>query len=165
MNITINFNDIDICDWIEYNGEDISKISLKEIFKEEILTKFLEKIDYDREVRKYVKDNLNNALGEKLNYYKNDLIIKSLVKEAIESYVTSNNHVPLNYFKGTISQTVDTYLKDAIKDIPAAIEDSVKRNVENCLQELYKESTLRNFINTEKLTSYIYNKLTEDSLI
>lgn len=165
MQIVINFSDIDLGDWIEYDPED-EQVTLKEIFKGEILDKFVQKINYDSEVRRYIEKNIDNQLYQKIYEYKDDVAIKTIVSEIIERKMkATGSFIFLDSYANKVESVVEDYLKKYPQKIEQAIQSSIRLQIEKCLNELYKGSVMREFIDFEKLTAHIQKVLSEEKVI
>ena len=161
MQIVINFSDIDLADWIEDGLEE--EVTLTDVFKGEILNKFVEKINYDYEVKRYIEKNIDDQLWQKIYGYKDDVAIKTIVEKIIEKKLReTGSFIFLNEYAAKVEVVVDKYLKKYPNEIEKAVETSIKHHIESCLKELYKESKMREFIDTEKLSAYIHTVLSEE---
>ena len=161
MQIVINFSDIDLADWIEYNPE-TEQVTLKDIFKGEILNKFVEKIDYDYQIRTYIKEQINEGLWKKIYNFKDDAAIEVITKQCIEEKLKqTGSFVFLNDYAAKVEGVVENYFKKYPDKIEKAVQLSVRYQIEKCLDELYKGSKMRDFLDTGKLTAYIHKVLSE----
>lgn len=156
MQIEINFNEIDLNDWIEFDGEDANAPKLKDVFKDEILHKFIEKLNADVEVRKYVRTNIDNGLAGKIAGYKDDVAIKAIVEQIIiQRLRDSGSFIFLDSYRVKVEDAVRKYLADYERKVDTAISKSVRLVMEEIIDSLYKTSAIREFLDTEKLARYI----------
>ena len=159
MQIVINFSDIDLADWIEYDPA-TEQISLKDIFKGEILNKFVEKVNYDGQIRNYIKEKINEGLWKKIHEFKDEAAIEVITKQCIEEKLRqTGSFIFLDSYADRVESVVENCLKTYPDKIKKAVETSVKCNIESCLDELYKGSKMREFIDVEKLTAHIHTVL------
>ena len=158
MEIVINFNEIDLADWV---GDFDSELpTLKEIFKEEILNKFVEKINYDSQVRKYIENNIADNLYFKIRDYKDDVAIKTIVGEIIEDKLkATGSFCFLDRYAEDVKKVVDQYFKKYPRKIEQAIQSSIRLHIEEILKELYNGSKMEEFIDKEKLSAHIFDVL------
>lgn len=162
MQIVINFSDIDLADWIEYNPE-IEQVTLKDIFKGEILDKFVEKINYDEQIRRYIKEQINEGLWKKIRDFKDDAAIEVIVKQCIEEKLKSTgSFIFLESYADKVEGIVEEYLKDYPDKIANAVRYSISVYIERCLKELYTPSRMSEFIDFEKLTAHIHKLISEE---
>lgn len=161
MQIVINFSDIDLNDWVDdYNSE---LPTLKDVFKTEILNKFVEKINYDEQIRKYIKEQINEGLWKKIYDFKDDAAIEVIAKQCVEEKLRSTgSFVFLDSYANRVETVVENYLKKYPDKIEKAVETSVRCQIEQCLDELYKGSKMREFIDIERLTAHIHKTLSEE---
>ena len=158
MSITINFNDIDLNDWIDIDTEDVP--TLKEIFREEILNKFVDKLNYDLEVKRYIRDNIDNNLYQKISSYKNDAAIEVIVKDIIEQKLkATGSFVFIDQYKQKVTECVDQYFKKLPEMIWEAVNTSLQDSIQTIVNNLYKESKFYEFLDVDKLTNYITETL------
>ena len=163
MQIVIIFSDIDLNDWID--GYDSELPKLKDVFKDEIIAKFVEKLNYDYQIREYVKDKINDGLWKKIYEFKNDSAIEVIVKECIEEKLkSSGSFIFLKEYASKVESVVDTYLKNYSKDIESAVKSSLKCQIAKCIDELYKGSKMREFIDYEKLIRHVHDILSDEMI-
>ena len=161
MQIVINFNDIELSDWIEYDPE-IEQVTLTDIFKGEILNKFVEKVNYDGQIRQYIKEQINEGLWSKIYDFKDDAAIEVIAKQCIEEKLKqTGSFIFLNDYAAKVEGVVEKYLKKYPNKIEQAVQSSVRCQIEKCLDELYKGSKMREFIDIEKLSAHIHKVLSE----
>ena len=161
MQIVINFNEIDLQDWVEDVVDD--EITLREIFKEEILKKFISKINYDIEVKRYIQDNIADNLCLKISGFKDDIAIKTIVSEIIESKLrATGSFCFLDRYAEDVKKVVDKYFEQYPKNIEQAMQSSIRLHIEEILKELYNGSKMREFIDIEKLSAHIFDILSTE---
>lgn len=158
MEIVINFNEIDLADWV---GDFDSELpTLKDIFKEEILNKFVEKMNYDIQVRKYVETHIADNLYSKILDYKDDVAIKTIVSEIIETKLKqTGSFCFLDRYAEDVKKVVDKHLEKYPKMIEQAMRSSMRTHIEEILKELYNGSKMEEFIDKEKLSAHIFDIL------
>ena len=162
MQIVINFSDIDLADWVEYDPE-TEQVTLRDIFKGEILNKFVEKVNYDEQIRRYIKEQINEGLWNKIYDFKDDAAIEVIAKQCIEEKLKqTGSFIFLNDYAAKVERVVENYLKKYPDTIKGAVETTVKCNIESCLDELYKGSKMREFIDIKKLTAHIHTVLSKE---
>ena len=158
MQIVINFNEIDLADWVEDFDSELP--TLKEIFKEEILNKFVEKINYDSQVRKYIEKNIDDNLYLKIYNYKDDVAIKTIVSEIIKDKLrATGSFIFLDRYAEDVKRVVDEYFKEYPQKMERAMCSSVRLHIENTIDEMYKGSKMGEFIDKKKLSSHIFDIL------
>lgn len=159
MQIVINFNEIDLTDWVE-DVEDDEIITLRDVFKEEIMQKFISKINYDLEVKKYIEKNIDNNLYLKIYDYKDDVAIKTIVSKIIEDKLkATGSFIFLDSYAEKVQKVVDEYFKEYPRKVEQAMRSSVKLHIKNTIDEMYKGSKMGEFIDKEKLSAHIFDIL------
>ena len=158
MQIVINFNEIDLADWVgDYDSE---LPTLKEVFKGEILNKFVEKVNYDIQVRKYIETHIADNLYSKILAYKDDVAIKTIVSEVIETKLKqTGSFCFLDRYAEDVKKVVDKHFEQYPKMIEQAIRYSLRVHIEEILKQLYNGSKMEKFIDKEKLSAHIFEIL------
>ena len=161
MQIVINFNDIDLQDWVEDVVDDT--ITLRDIFKEEIMNKFISKINYDREVKEYIEKNIADNLFFKIRDFKDDVAIKTIVSEIIEIKLKkTGSFIFLDRYAENVKKVVDEYFEQYPKIIEQAIHSSLSVHIEEILKQLYNGSKMEEFIDKKKLSAHIFDILSNE---
>lgn len=156
MQIVINFNEIDLNDWIDLDGDYANVPELKDVFKGEILEKFLQRLNADYAVKQYIKDNIDNGLSLKISKYRDDVAIKAIVEEIITQRIKDcGSFIFIDRYKSQVEDTVKKYLAVYERKVDVAISNSVRIVMEEIIDSLYKTSAIREFLDTEKLARYI----------
>lgn len=158
MQIVINFEDIDLQDWVEDVVDDT--ITLREIFKEEIMQKFISKINFDLEVKKYIEKNIADNLFFKIRDFKDDVAIKTIVSEIIETKLKqTGSFIFLDRYAEDVKKVVDEYFEAYPRKMEQAMRSSIRLHIENVIDEMYKGSKMGAFIDKEKLSAHIFDIL------
>ena len=156
MQIVINFNDIDLNDWIDFDDEYSSAPVLKDVFKGEILYKFVEKLNADYEVKRYVKENIDKGLANKIYAYKDDVAIKAIVEQIVEKRLRdTGSFIFIDQYKSRVEKEVNKYLEVYEREMNNAVYSAVHRATKDIIDRLYKGTVIREFIDIEKLSSYV----------
>lgn len=156
MQIVINFNEIDLNDWIDFDYECSSAPALKDVFKDEILHKFVEKLNADYEVRKYVSENIDRSLAIKISAYKDDVAIKAIVEKIVAQRIKDTGSlIFLDKYVSRVEEEVNKYLASYERKMNEAVSSAVRRATEDIIDSLYKGSAISEFIDTEKLANYV----------
>ena len=160
MQIVINFSDIDLNDWIDFDDEDHAAPNLKDVFKGEILDMFVRKLNADWEVSRYVRENIDKGLAAKIAPYRDEVAIRSIVEKIIEKRIAdSGSFIFLDRYVDRIEKEVDKYLDTYKRKIEAAVESNVRDATEAVINGLYVNSAMREFVDINKLTAYVMRVL------
>lgn len=164
MQFVINFNEIDLADYVDFENEYRDEpLLLKDVFKDEIIRQFVAKVNYDIEVKRYIQDNIDKHLYQKIYAYKDDAAIKVIVNQIIEEKLkATGTFIFLKEYAKNVESVVDDYLKKSRQEIERAMQTSMRMQIETVLNELYKGSKMGEFINIEKLTAHIHQVLGEE---
>lgn len=156
MQIVINFNDIDLNDWIDFDDEYSSAPALKDVFKGEILLKFVEKLNFDYEVKQYVRDNIDKGLSTKIAFYKDDVAIKAIVEKIVEQRIRdTGSFIFIDQYVSRVEKEVNKYLTTYEREMNNAVYSAVHRATKDIIDSLYKGSAIKEFIDTQKLATYV----------
>lgn len=156
MQIVINFNDIDLNDWIDFGDEYSSAPALKNVFKDEILNKFVEKLSADYEVHQYVRENIDKGLASKIHAYKNDVAIKAIVEKIVEQRIRdTGSFIFIDQYVSRVEKEVDKYLASYERKMNEAVSSAVSRATEEIIDKIYAGSAIKEFIDTRKLANYV----------
>lgn len=156
MQIVINFNDIDLNDWIDFDDENSSAPALKDVFKDEILFKFVEKLNADYEVKRYVRENIDKGLSSKIHAYRDDVAIRAIVEKIVEQRIRdTGSFIFIDQYVKRVEKEVDKYLATYEREMNNAVYCAVHRATKDIIDSLYKGSVIREFIDIEKLASYV----------
>jgi hypothetical protein len=162
MQIVINFNDIDLADWIDFDGEYSSAPALKDVFKGEILTKFVEKINSDYEVRQYIRENIDKGLAGKIAAYKDDVAIKAIVEQIVERRIRdTGSFIFLDQYLSRVEKEVNKYLVAYERKMGEAVSSAVYDATREIIDRVYANSPMKEFIDVRKLTDYVLKTIPE----
>lgn len=160
MQIVINFYDIDLYDWMDFDDSGVDAPELKDIFKGEILNKFVAMLNADFAVRQYVKENIDNQLSLKISKYKDDVAIKAIVEDIITRRIKdTGSFIFLDRYKDDVTKAVDNHLKTYEKHFVDSIISTLKAYTEDIIAKLYKTSAIGEFIDQKKLADYVTNTI------
>ena len=162
MQIVINFSDIDLNDWIDFDDEGQDTPELKDVFKSEILDAFVRKLNADLEVSRYVREKIDKELAVKIAPYRDDVAIRTIVGKIIERRIANcGSFFFLDQYVDRVEKEVDKYLDTYKRKMEAAVFSTVRNATESIINEIYANSAMRQFIDIEKLTSYVLQKMPE----
>ena len=169
MKIEINFDDIELGDWLDYDPNEEDAPTLKEIFREEIKEASIKRLNYDYSIKRYIEQEIQQGLYNKIMEIKDDTVINSLVRDAIDNYVNTRGNTETSLYG-------DSYIKEAKDKIKALVESRVereKRDLENALDarlrcqiskvldEIYEGKAIGDYIDKSKLTDLVINTLNQ----
>lgn len=161
MQIVINFNDIDLNDWIDFD-EESSAPALKEVFKGEILYKFVEKLNADYAVKQYVRENIDKGLANKIHAYKDDVAIKAIVEKIVEQRIRdTGSFIFIDQYVNRVEKEVNKYLDIYERKMNNAVLSAVHRATEDIVNRLYVGSAMKEFIDIKKLSDYVLKTIPE----
>jgi hypothetical protein len=156
MQIVINFNDIDLNDWIDFDDEYSSAPALKDVFKGEILYKFVEKLNVDYEVKQYVRENIDKGLSTKIHAYRDDVAIKAIVEKIVEQRIRdTGSFIFIDQYVSRVEKEVNKYLEMYERRMNEAVSNAVRRATTEIIDRIYAGSAIGEFIDTIKLTDYV----------
>lgn len=162
MQIVINFSDIDLNDWIDFEDEGQDTPELRDVFKGEILDSFVKKLNADWEVRRYVMENIDKGLAAKIAPYRDDVAIRAIVEKIIEKRIADcGTFFFLDRYVDRVEKEVDKYLDTYKRKMEAAVFSTVRDATESIINGLYANSIMREFIDTEKLSAYVLKLIPE----
>lgn len=162
MQIVINFSDIDLNDWIDFEDEGQHTPELRDVFKGEILDSFVKKLNADWEVRRYVRENIDKGLATKIAPYRDDVAIRAIVEKIIEKRIADcGTFFFLDRYVDRVEKEVDKYLDTYKRKMEAAVFSAVRDATEAIINGLYANSAMREFIDTEKLSAYVLKLIPE----
>lgn len=170
MNIIINFDEINLADYIDIeNLENPDIPSLKEVFKQEILYHFVQKLNVDNEIKKYVQENLRKSidLDYNISKYRDEIVIKNIVNDIIEKKLEKNAgpFVLIDQHNKQIEKQVILLFDSINSEIKKSIKTSLTYTIEKIINQFYVGSTIERFIDKEKLSKYVYEILEKEKLI
>lgn len=169
MNIVINFDEINLADYIDIeNLENPDIPSLKEVFKQEILYHFVQKLNVDNEIKKYVQENLRKSidLDHNISKYRDEIVIKNMVNDIIEKKLKNRgDFILINQSKTQIEEQVNSLFDSIDSEIKKSIKTSLTYAIKKIINQLYVGSTIERFVDKEKLSKYIYEILEKENLI
>lgn len=162
MQIVINFSDIDLNDWIDFEDEGQGTPELKDVFKSEILDMFVRKLNADWEVSRYVRENIDKGLAAKIAPYRDDIAIRAIVEKIVEKRIADcGTFFFLDRYVDRVEKEVDKYLDTYKRKIEAAVSSTVRDVTEDIINRLYANSAMREFIDIEKLSDYVLKSIPE----
>lgn len=162
MQIVINFSDIDLNDWIDFEDEGQYTPELRDVFKGEILDSFVKKLNADWEVSRYVRENIDKGLAAKIAPYRDDVAIRAIVEKIIEKRIADcGTFFFLDRYVDRVEKEVDKYLDTYKRKMEAAVFSAVRDATEAIINGLYANSAMREFIDTEKLSAYVLKLIPE----
>ena len=167
MKIELNFDEISIADWCDLSDYENPQVpTLKEVFKQEILEKFIEKVNWDRDIRQYIKRQIEDGLWSKIKNYKNKAAIEVIVKDIIkEEMKQTGSFIFLDIYAKDVHKEVEKYLESYKKEIKTAVETSMRSIIKSQIDDLYKADTLMEFIDKEKLSAFLLEKIKEEGIL
>ena len=168
MKIEINFDDIALGDWLDYDPNEEDAPTLKEIFREEIKEAFIKKLNYDYSIKRYIENEIQRELYTKMLEVKDDAVITALVKECIADYVSLNGSAlhtsflksNLDKAKEKIREEITPTLNSCKKELSREINAQLKEKISDILKDLYKNDVIGQFLDVPKLSRHILETLT-----
>ena len=169
MNIVINFDEINLADYIDVeNLEDPNISSLKEVFKQEILHHFVQKLNADFEIKTYIQENLRKSINLDCNIskYRDEAVIKNIVNDIIEKKLKNvGTFILIDRYKKQIEEQVNSLFDSIKSEIEKSIKKSLAYAIEKIVNQLYSGAAIEKFIDKEKLSKYVYEILEKENLI
>lgn len=146
MNIVINFDDINLADYIDIeNLENPDIPSLKEVFKQEILYHFVKKLNVDNEIKKYVQENID--LDHNISKYKDEIVIKNIVNDIIEKKLKNTGpFVLIDQYNKQIEKQVNLLFDSINSEIKKSIKTSLTHTIEKIIDQLFVGSTIESLL-------------------
>lgn len=148
----------------EYFNEDNGDITFTDVFKEEVIREFVRKMQWDSEIRNFVKDEIKVGLGRKVQEWKQDTAIKVVVEEQIKqdlSPMRSGSYFYAQEYKDKVKKATEQTLAQYIREINALIETTIRIEVKKVMENLYKGNKMRDFLDMDRLTAYVIKTMNE----
>ncbi len=148
----------------EYFNEENGDVTFTDAFKEEVIRAFVRKMQWDSEIRNFVKDEIKEGLGRKIQEWKQDTAIKVVVEEQIKqdlSPLRSGSYFYAEEYKDKVKKATEKALAQYVREINALIETTIRIEVEKVMQTLYKGHKMREFLDIDKLTAYVVQTMRE----
>lgn len=148
----------------EYFNEDNGDITFTDVFKEEVIREFVRKMQWDSEIRNFVKDEIKVGLGRKIQEWKQDAAIKVVVEEQIKqdlSPMRSGSYFYAEEYKEKVKKATEQTLAQYVREINALIETTIRIEVEKVMENLYKGNKMREFLDMDKLINYVVRTMKE----
>lgn len=148
----------------EYFNEDNGDITFTDVFKEEVIREFVRKMQWDSEIRNFVKDEIKVGLGLKVQEWKQDTAIKVVVEEQIKqdlSPMRSGSYFYAQEYKDKVKKATEQTLAQYIREINALIETTIRIEVKKVMENLYKGNKMRDFLDMDRLTAYVIKTMNE----
>lgn len=165
MKIEINFDDIELIDWCEADEYGVNAPTLKEIFKQEILQKFVDRVNYDREIKKYIQDNIAKGLYATVQKYQTDMAIDEAVRSVIaENIQQRGTRFFLGDYDYRVKASVDKYLESIKKEMYRSIDIYIEGEIKKIIREFEKGSVLAQFLDYKKLAAYVLKTMQESDV-
>lgn len=148
----------------EYFNEDNGDITFTEVFKEEVIREFVRKMQWDSEIKNFVKNEIKEGLGRKVQEWKQDTAIKVVVEEQIKqdlSPMRSGSYFYAEEYKDKVKKATEIALAQYVREINALIETTIRIEVKKVTENLYKGNKMREFLDMDKLTAYVIKTMNE----
>ena len=156
--------DIENSSLSEYFNEDKGDITFTDAFKEEVIRTFVRKMQWDSEIRNFVKDEIKDGLGRKIQEWKQDTAIKVVVEEQIKqdlSPMRSGSYFYAQEYKDKVKKATEQTLAQYVREINSLIETTIRFEVKQVMENLYKGNKMREFLDMDKLTAYVIKTMKE----
>lgn len=148
----------------EYFNEDNGDVTFTDAFKEKVISAFVRKMQWDSEIKNFVKDEIKEGLGRKIQEWKQDTAIKVVVEEQIKqdlSPLRSGSYFYAEEYKNNVKKATETALAQYVRKINALIETTIRNEVKKVMETLYKGHKMREFLDIDKLTAYVIQTMRE----
>ena len=156
--------DIENSSLSEYFNEDNGDITFTDVFKEDVMREFLRKMQWDSEIRDFVKREIKAGLYPKILEWKQDTAIKVIVEEAIKeelSPIRSGSYFYTEQYKQSVKEATKKILASYVYEIKNLIESTIRSEVDKVMDGLYEGHKMREFLNMDKLTAYVIQTMRE----
>ena len=165
MQLIINFDDIDLGDWIVNAGDETSIPVLSDIFKGEIATALVTRL-FNSDLKQYVREELYKPVGKELEEYLERGALKEAIAEVVKAKTIYGNNITYwDRFKGEIEKQVSELLATREKGLEAQVIHAVNRNintvVDTIVKQLYDTHPMKKYLNVAALRNDIVSKLKE----
>lgn len=155
MKITIDINNECFSD---YFNESDGTINFTRAATDQILRYFAEKIKWDDEIRKFIKDQIKDGLWKEIYKYKSDDMIitgtTEIVREAMKPFNTGS-FIVTDHDKEKITEQVKKELELFNKPVDERIRETVRKEVADIINAMYDGNKMREFIDLPKLSAYV----------
>lgn len=148
----------------EYFNEEDGDITFTDAFKEEVIKAFLNKLRFDGEIRDFIRGEIKDGLHIKVTEYKRDCAIKVIVEDVIREELKpqrSGSFFYLKEYEQNVKEATKKVLANYVREIKSLIEITMRSEVENVLETLYKGNKMREFLNMDKLSAYVVKTMNE----
>lgn len=148
----------------EYFNESDGDLTFTDAFKEEVVRTFLNRIRFDDEIRNYIKSEIKDGLHLKVVSYKQDGAIKAIVEEVIKEELSpsrSGSYFYMQEYKSKVEKETKDALKQYEREINYLIATTIRNEIKTVMESLYKGNKMREFLDMDKLTDYVYNIMRE----
>ena len=149
----------------EYFTEEEDGITFTEVFKEEVVKEFLNKMSWNSEFREFVRSEIRSGLHPKIVEWKQDAAIKAVVEETVKEELKpmrSGNYFYAEEYKTKVQAAVKKVMIEYVVEINALIERTIREGVKNILDDIYHDNPMRAFIDMPKVTMYVMELLKKD---
>lgn len=156
--------DIENSSLSEYFNEENGDITFTDAFKEEVIKAFLNKLRFDGEIRDFIRGEIKDGLYLKVTEYKQDCAIKVIVEDVIREELKpqrSGSFFYLKEYEQNVKEATKKVLANYVREIKSLIEMTMRSEVENVLETLYKGNKMREFLNMDKLSAYVVKTMNE----
>ena len=156
--------DIENSSLSEYFNEDNGDITFTDVFKEDVMREFLRKMQWNSEIRDFVKREIKDGLYPKILEWKQDTAIKVVVEEAIKeelSPIRSGSYFYTEQYKQSVKEATKKILASYVYEIKNLIESTIRSEVDKVMDGLYEGHKMREFLNMDKLTAYVIQTMRE----
>lgn len=152
----------------EYLSEDdCGNVTFTEAFKEMIVSEVFTKIKFDTDIREYIKTEIKDGLWKQVTSYKQEAAIKGIVDDVIREELHTRRSGSLIFtdsYVAEVKSAVKKCLSKYEEDLKGAVKCFVELEIKECLNEMYKCSNMRKFIDFEKMSEYIVSTLARNGI-
>lgn len=156
MKIEVNLENSSMSEF--FSEDECGCVTFTDAFKEAVLKAFVQKINYDSLIRTFIKDAIKEGLWQLVCQYKNESAIKAIVDEVIRDELRTQRTGSLiftNNYVEQVKKATESSLSVCKRDIDVCIKTTVANEVEKYIKVLYDGNKLREFIDFNKLSSYV----------
>lgn len=146
----------------EYFNESDGDITFTDAFKAEVVRTFLERVRFDDEIRSYIKSEIKDGLHLKVVGYKQDGAIKAVVEEVIKEELSpsrSGSYFYMQEYKSKVAKETKNALEQYKREINCLIATTIRDEIKTVMENLYKGHKMREFLDMDKLTAYVYDTM------
>ena len=155
MKIVIDINDESFSD---YFNESDGTVDFTAAAIDQLLRNFAEKIRWDDEIRKYIKDEIREGLFAKIYEYKNGDMVKTVVEEIVRDVmkpINTGSFIVTDHEKEKITECVKRELNRFNLPVDERIRETVRKEVAAIINSMYDGNKMREFIDLPKLSAYV----------